>query len=168
MQPQQRLKLNPENYILSQIEFLKSEKLIAPDLESTYLKLGSIATVTSLWFESVDSIQIHGDCHLGNLLWGKQGPFWVDFDDSLRGPAVQDLWLLLPGKASMAWLLHQLVRAYEVMREFDWSSLRLIEALRAMRLIHFSAWIGRRRAIPPCGIFLTTEMRLIGVFKSRI
>ena len=69
----------------------------------------------------------------------------VDFDDMVVGPCVQDLWLLVPGRDEEA-LRHRrrMVEAYEQMRDFDRSQLRLIEPLRAMRVVHFSAWIARR------------------------
>jgi Ser/Thr protein kinase RdoA (MazF antagonist) len=93
--------------------------------------------------------RIHGDCHLGNLLWNSSGPFFLDFDDMVRGPAVQDIWLVVPGRDEDS--LRQrnlLLEGYEEMRAFDNSSLRLIESLRALRWIHYSAWIARRWADP--------------------
>jgi len=89
--------------------------------------------------------RIHGDCHLGNVLYGGQGFFLVDFDDMVRGPCVQDLWLLVPGVDNEALRQREVMLAgYEQIREFDRSTLRLIEPLRALRLVHFSAWIAKR------------------------
>jgi Ser/Thr protein kinase RdoA (MazF antagonist) len=89
--------------------------------------------------------RIHGDCHLGNLLWSTQGPFFLDFDDMVRGPAVQDVWLLIAGRDEEALRQREvLLSGYTEMREFDRRELALVEGLRALRFIHFSAWIARR------------------------
>jgi len=78
-------------------------------------------------------------------LVGGRGAFFVDFDDMVRGPCVQDLWLLAAGKDDEARRQRSvLLDGYEQFREFDYRSLRLIEPLRALRFIHFSAWIARR------------------------
>lgn len=90
-------------------------------------------------------LRLHGDCHPGNVLWTDDGPHFVDFDDSRSGPAVQDLWMLLSGKdLELRGQLAALLRGYEMFREFDDRELHLIEALRTLRLIHYSAWIARR------------------------
>lgn len=90
-------------------------------------------------------LRLHGDCHPGNLLWTDDGPHFVDFDDSRSGPAVQDLWMLLSGNdVDMRGQLTALLRGYETFHEFDDRELPLVEALRTLRLIHYSAWIARR------------------------
>jgi Ser/Thr protein kinase RdoA (MazF antagonist) len=91
------------------------------------------------------SIRLHGDCHAGNVLWTPGGPHFVDFDDARMGPAVQDLWMLLAGdRATMAAQLRHVLEGYEDFMEFDDRELALIEALRTLRLLHYSAWIARR------------------------
>jgi Ser/Thr protein kinase RdoA (MazF antagonist) len=61
------------------------------------------------------------------------------------GPAIQDLWMLLSGERTvMERQLAAVVTGYENFREFDPRQLHLIEALRTLRLIHYSAWIARR------------------------
>lgn len=91
-------------------------------------------------------IRLHGDCHPGNILWTPdQGPHFVDLDDARTGPAVQDLWMLLSGdRAQRQKQLGALVDGYEQFREFDRAELALIEPLRTLRLIHYSAWLARR------------------------
>ncbi|MFD2110480.1 serine/threonine protein kinase [Thiorhodococcus fuscus] len=90
-------------------------------------------------------IRLHGDCHLGNLLWTDAGPHFVDFDDARMGPAVQDLWMLLSGdRQEMSRQLADVLAGYEDFCEFDHRELHLIEALRTLRLIHHSAWLARR------------------------
>jgi Ser/Thr protein kinase RdoA (MazF antagonist) len=94
---------------------------------------------------NVTRIRLHGDCHGGNVLWTEAGPHFVDFDDCRSGPAVQDLWMLLSGdRESMARQLANVLAGYEDFSEFDPRELRLVEALRTLRLIHYSAWIARR------------------------
>jgi len=150
IKPQHRVQINPETYGLNNLQYLLDHNILPENLRSNYQALvEQICHLTSPWFASAAAIQIHGDCHLGNLLWGDEGPFWVDFDDSVIGPPVQDLWLMVPGRDEYCrHILRRLIRSYELLREFDWSSLRLIEALRSLRLIHFSAWIAKRREDP--------------------
>ena len=93
----------------------------------------------------VRAIRLHGDCHPGNILWTHQGPHFVDLDDARMGPAMQDLWMLLSGdRASMTRQLGDVLRGYEDFAELDRRELHLLEALRTLRLIHYSAWIARR------------------------
>jgi Ser/Thr protein kinase RdoA (MazF antagonist) len=93
----------------------------------------------------VAHIRLHGDCHMGNVLWTDDGPHFVDFDDSRLGPAVQDLWMLLSGeRGEMIRQLSDVLAGYEDFMEFDPRELHLVEALRTLRLLHYSAWIARR------------------------
>jgi len=97
----------------------------------------------------VPLIRLHGDCHPGNILWTDhgelRGPHFVDLDDSRMGPAAQDLWMLLSGdRAAMAQQLHHVLAGYEEFMELDRRELNLLEALRTLRLIHYSCWIARR------------------------
>jgi Ser/Thr protein kinase RdoA (MazF antagonist) len=92
-----------------------------------------------------EPIRLHGDCHSGNVLWTDAGPHFVDLDDARTGPAVQDLWMLLPGDATAAAKnLRALLAGYEQFHDFRRSEVALIEALRTLRLLHYSAWIARR------------------------
>lgn len=89
--------------------------------------------------------RILGDCHRGNILWTDLGPHFVDLDDCLTGPAVQDLWMLLSGgQQNMRTELHDLLTGYEQFLPFDRGEISLIEPLRALRMIHYSAWLARR------------------------
>ena len=94
---------------------------------------------------AVRSLRLHGDCHPGNVLWTADGPHFVDFDDARMGPAMQDVWMLLSGdRASMTRQLSDMLAGYEDFAEFDRRELGLIEALRTLRLVHYSAWLARR------------------------
>jgi Ser/Thr protein kinase RdoA (MazF antagonist) len=93
----------------------------------------------------IKNLRLHGDCYPGNILWTDDGPHFVDFDDSRMGPAIQDLWMLLSGdRAEMTVQLNHLLNGYRTFYDFDSRELHLIEALRTLRLIHYSAWIARR------------------------
>jgi Ser/Thr protein kinase RdoA (MazF antagonist) len=95
--------------------------------------------------DGVRTLRLHGDCHAGNVLWTDEGPHFVDFDDCRTGPAIQDLWMLLSGdRASMTRQLADVLAGYEDFHEFDARELYLLEALRTLRLIHYSAWLARR------------------------
>jgi Ser/Thr protein kinase RdoA (MazF antagonist) len=94
----------------------------------------------------VRRLRLHGDCHPGNILWTPDaGPHFVDLDDARTGPAVQDLWMLLSGERHQRQRqLGALLDGYEQLRDFDRAELALIEPLRTLRLIHYSAWLARR------------------------
>jgi Ser/Thr protein kinase RdoA (MazF antagonist) len=94
----------------------------------------------------VRSLRLHGDCHPGNILWTPDaGPHFVDLDDARTGPAVQDLWMLLSGERHQRQRqLGALLDGYEQLRDFDRAELAMIEPLRTLRLIHYSAWLARR------------------------
>jgi len=98
---------------------------------------------------SVAALRLHGDCHAGNVLWIEhgptRGPHFVDFDDARMGPAIQDLWMLLSGdRAEMTRQLGDVLEGYGDFFEFDPRELHLVEALRTLRLLHYSAWIAQR------------------------
>ncbi len=89
--------------------------------------------------------RIHGDCHPGNVLWRDDAPHFVDFDDAVMGPAVQDLWMLLSGeREEQTHSLAKLLEGYETFLQFDTRELALIESLRTLRIMHHAAWIARR------------------------
>lgn len=90
-------------------------------------------------------LRLHGDCHPGNILWTDAGPHFVDFDDAANGPAVQDLWMLLSGdRGEMTAQLSAILEGYRQFADFNPAELHLLEALRALRIMHYAAWIARR------------------------
>jgi Ser/Thr protein kinase RdoA (MazF antagonist) len=94
---------------------------------------------------SVRDIRIHGDCHMGNLLWNERGPILVDLDDCAMGPRVQDLWMMLAGSPTeqqRQWA--ELLEGYQQFTDFDFREVQLIEPLRALRMLHHAAWVSHR------------------------
>jgi Ser/Thr protein kinase RdoA (MazF antagonist) len=147
---EQRIVLNAETYGWNNLDYLLESESLPEELEDSYADtVEEICELSEPWFEAAERQRIHGDCHLGNLLWTDQGPFWVDFDDMVQGPCVQDLWLVVPGRDEESLESREMLLAgYEELREFDRTSLRLIEPLRALRFVHFSAWIAKRWSDP--------------------
>jgi Ser/Thr protein kinase RdoA (MazF antagonist) len=97
----------------------------------------------------VATLRLHGDCHPGNILWRQTGPLFVDFDDSLTGPAVQDLWMFIagsPDRMRREWA--ELLEGYEQFAHFEARQARLIEALRAVRMLNHAAWVVQRWSDP--------------------
>ena len=93
----------------------------------------------------VDLIRTHGDCHIGNMLWRNDCPHFIDFDDSRMAPAIQDVWMLLSGdRQEQQKQLLEIVEGYNEFADFNVGELRLIETLRTLRMMHFSAWLARR------------------------
>ena len=99
--------------------------------------------------KGVTTIRLHGDCHMGNVLWRDDLPHFVDFDDARNGPAIQDLWMMLSGEPSFqGQQMMAIVRGYRAFYDFDLSELRLIEPLRTLRIMYHAGWIARRWSDP--------------------
>ncbi|MFZ6656035.1 serine/threonine protein kinase [Undibacterium sp. TJN19] len=149
----ERPTLNPENFGQIPRAWLLEHDFIPPDLLAAYQSVSQQALdgVRRSFARAGDlqQLRLHGDCHLGNVLWlesGSQaGPHFVDFDDSRMGPGIQDLWMLLSGdRSEMQGQLGDILAGYEDFFEFEPRQLYLIEALRTLRLIHYSAWLAQR------------------------
>jgi Ser/Thr protein kinase RdoA (MazF antagonist) len=156
--------LNLATYGLASRDWLLEHEVIALDVRSAWQRacdaaLDLVARQPALAAAACgpQSLRLHGDCHIGNILWtptdvpaaAGPGPHFVDLDDARMGPAVQDLWMLLSGeRAQRTWQLACLLEGYEQLRPFDRRELALIEPLRTLRLIHYSAWLAMRRDDP--------------------
>ena len=141
--------LDIETFGYTPREYLLANAFVPTDIEAAYRSvLDQALDEVSHCFErtgEVGRIRLHGDCHGGNVLWTDDGPHFVDFDDSRMGPAIQDLWMLLSGeRVDMVRQLADVLAGYEDFCEFDERELQLIEALRTLRLIHYSAWLAQR------------------------
>lgn len=158
-----RLQLEALALFEQAVHFLSGSGLVPPGLLPAYAAVCRDALVrVRTAFEHIGrpaTLLLHGDCHLGNILWRQGEPWLLDFDDSCVGPAVQDLWMLLSGeREEMAAQLHDLLDGYTQFRDFDARELRLIEPLRTLRMVRHTAWIGQRwddpafpRAFPTFG-----------------
>lgn len=129
--------------------FLLEHGFLPPDVEEAYASitehlLARLET-TMERFRDDRERRIHGDCHLGNLLWREETPHFVDFDDCVNGPPVQDLWMLLSGEREERQVqLRVILEAYETFHHFHVPTLALIEPLRTLRIMYHAAWIARR------------------------
>lgn len=142
-----RTDLHPEVSTEEHINTLLEGEFVTPRYEQLFEEVADeLLDQLDGLFDDVEFSRIHGDCHCGNLLNRPgEGLMVIDFDDMMMGPAVQDMWLLLPDRvASCRREVDLLLRGYETFREFDHMSLSLIEPLRAMRIIYFLAWCSRQ------------------------
>ena len=141
-----RLRLDADVYIRQNLDFLEGHEVVPAHLRERYFDTAlSIAAIADRRLAGVPVHRIHGDLHLGNILFRDGQLNVLDFDDMVTGPAVQDLWLALPGRdAYTQGLRERFLEGYLQFRDFDRSTLPLIETLRAMRIIHYAAWIARR------------------------
>jgi Ser/Thr protein kinase RdoA (MazF antagonist) len=126
-----------------------SENMIPMELKTAYDTLAKdvMLRVDAVMADVSDIryIRVHGDCHVGNVLWRDDAPHFVDFDDARMAPAVQDIWMLLSGdRSSQTRQLAEIVEGYSEFFDFDPRELRLIEALRTLRIINYAAWLARR------------------------
>ncbi len=138
--------LASEPYVRRDLAWLAEERRLPARLTERYLAAGqAIADAYDRMSREVATLRLHGDLHLGNVLERDGELRLLDFDDSRVGPAVQDLWLALPGRdARASTLLASLLEGYEQFRRFDRAELRLVEALRGLRMAHYAAWLARR------------------------
>lgn len=141
--------LSIDKFAIQSSQYLLNNDFIPKDLLIAYESLSEqLIEKLSSAFSAIDSLttlRIHGDCHPGNVLWRDETPNFVDFDDTMTGPAIQDLWMMLSGDRNQrqAQLL-ELVEGYNEFHDFKVRELALVETLRTMRLMHYSAWLAKR------------------------
>lgn len=146
-----RMHLTPETYGHHSLSFILTQEFLPPDLkQSIEAHLAKAIELVEPHFKKpFSAITLHGDCHPGNVLWNKDGPHLLDFDDMVIAPPVQDVWMLLNGTDDeKREQMRGFLEGYEVFREFDDSSLILSEPLRTLRMIRHAAWIGQRYEEP--------------------
>jgi Ser/Thr protein kinase RdoA (MazF antagonist) len=144
-----RPQLTVQDFGHRSVQFLLGGQFIPAELRESFRAIAEIVleSVEAAFkrIAGIDWIRLHGDCHLGNILWSANGPYFVDFDDCLSGPAMQDLWMLLSGdRAEMELQLADVLAGYTEFMDFNPTELRLMEPLRALRLLRYNAWIGQR------------------------
>ncbi len=138
-----------ETFGVEPYRYIIANGFIPPDLEAAYISTveDALQRVRAAFAraEPVALIRLHGDCHPGNVLWSDAGPHFVDFDDCRMGPAMQDIWMLLSGdRGSMTRQLSDFMEGYREFHDFNPRELLLVEALRTLRLIHYSGWLAQR------------------------
>jgi Ser/Thr protein kinase RdoA (MazF antagonist) len=146
---EQRITLDIGGLGSAAVQAVVSGRHLPPELEAPWQQVAATVLAHCRSLEEavgpVTVLRLHGDCHLGNILWTDAGPHFVDLDDAMNGPAVQDLWMLLAGDAATARRQTvALIDGYEQFRDLDRRELRLVEAMRSYRMLHYSAWIARR------------------------
>ncbi|MBN2702811.1 MAG: serine/threonine protein kinase [Pontiellaceae bacterium] len=138
-----RLRMHPETTTIPEVQLLLDGAFMSPHQARRFREItDKIIEIALSEFEDVELQRIHGDCHRANILERPgEGLMAIDFDDMVMGPAVQDIWLLLPGNANRCrHEINLILDGYEQFMEFDDRQLRLVEILRAMRIIYFLAW----------------------------
>jgi Ser/Thr protein kinase RdoA (MazF antagonist) len=145
----ERIIMDPRESTTSQLAYILESGMVPPDAEKEYRRVAyeTLDMVAPL-FKDVERIRIHGDLHFQNLIYRPGESFYIiDFDDMAMGPPVQDIWMLLPGRVPDALREVDLfLEGYETFRSFDAATINLVEPLRAMRYIHFTAWCVRQAA----------------------
>ena len=141
--------LSPQAMGRDSMDFLLDSGRIPSYVEHRYERIaGELLDRAEAAFEAAGPLRhlrIHGDCHRNNVLWTAAGPHFVDLDDCMTGPAVQDLWMLLAGSADeMRAQLDDFLEGYQQFADFDYREVALIEPLRALRMVHYAAWLARR------------------------
>jgi Ser/Thr protein kinase RdoA (MazF antagonist) len=147
--PRDRITLSPKRSTLDNIRYILRKSGMTGDIRSEYERVAmqTVEMIVPL-FEGIEMIRIHGDCHAANIIHRLDGAFHlIDFDDMAFGPPVQDLWMLLPDHSRASLVeIDFFLEGYTTFREFDRRTLKLIEPLRAMRFIHFTAWCAAQAA----------------------
>ena len=142
-----RLHLTPKTFGEESLQFILAQKFLPDDLKKnieTHLHR-ALELVVPNFKKGLNAMAVHGDCHPGNILWNKEGPTLLDFDDMVIAPPVQDLWMLFNGTPDEKRGQQEVFfEGYELFREFDTATLILAEPLRTLRMIRHTAWIGQR------------------------
>ncbi|MEM7480999.1 MAG: serine/threonine protein kinase [Acidobacteriota bacterium] len=141
-----RLRLGADTFIRANLVWLEEHGTLPARVRDRYVAAArEVAGILDERLAGVPVHRLHGDLHLGNVLERDGVLHVLDFDDMTVGPAVQDVWLALPGRDAWANRLREaFLEGYERFRLFDRSTLRLVEPLRALRMIHYATWLARR------------------------
>ncbi len=146
-------KVRPEisvaTYAESAREYLLANNFIPEDLLPAYTTVSEQLLVDlNTAFNQVagiEPVRLHGDCHMGNVLWRDDTPHFVDFDDARNGPPIQDIWMMLSGERSeQQQQLTAILKGYKMFCHFDHRQISLIEPLRTLRLMHHARWLAER------------------------
>ncbi|MDA3849961.1 MAG: serine/threonine protein kinase [Spirochaetaceae bacterium] len=142
--------INTQRYIDEPLEYFKKHQLIDPAIGQRYIQAANkIAKLYNQRIEDHPMVRLHGDCHVGNILYRDNSPLLLDFDDCLTGPPVQDLWMIAGsndhwGRQNRALL----AEGYMTFADFNFSWWNIAELLRGLRLVYYVGWLARRRDDP--------------------
>lgn len=141
-----RLRLNTRTYGYEPLALLKKSSFTDSPMGQRYIQtVEELMPFLEARLQGLQTQPVHGDCHVGNILWEGERPFLTDFDDCVHAPVVQDFWLIAQGRdADSLKRRDAMIDSYEEISSFDWDTLDAVEALRALRMIHYSAWVARR------------------------
>jgi Ser/Thr protein kinase RdoA (MazF antagonist) len=144
-----RTEMSVESMMTRNIAFLLDNAFIPQSLIPAYSSLARDLekAVTAIYSEvqPTDLIRVHGDCHVGNILWRDNTAHFVDLDDCVMAPAVQDIWMFLSGERHRRQLqLAELIEGYREFCDFEPRQLRWLEALCTMRIVNYATWLARR------------------------
>jgi Ser/Thr protein kinase RdoA (MazF antagonist) len=143
----ERPSLDIKTFAENSYQFI-NEHFIPEDLRIPYSTLcEDLITALKNSFKNTDinPIRTHGDCHSGNILWRDDTPHFVDLDDSRMAPAIQDLWMFVSGDRQLQTAhINEIVEGYNEFYDFKPRELHLIEPLRTLRIMHYSAWLAKR------------------------
>ena len=144
----ERISFTLERWLIEPLGYLGAE-WVPPELRPAWDSLGQDlmdrASRLMSDYTPREGIRLHGDCHVGKILWRDDTPHFVDLDDCVTGPAIQDLWMFLSGdRAQRELQLAELIAGYKEFNDFDPREIKWIEALRTARMVYYSAWLARR------------------------
>ncbi len=144
----ERISFTLERWLIEPLGYLGAEwvpRELRPAWDSLGQDLMDRASRLMSDYTPSEGIRLHGDCHVGNILWRDDTPHFVDLDDCVTGPAIQDLWMFLSGDHAQRELqLAELIAGYKEFNDFDPREIKWIEALRTARMVYYSAWLARR------------------------
>ena len=146
-----RMALTPQSYGYDSLNFILTQEFLPADLKENIdaCLQRALELLTPYFNPPLKTIPLHGDCHPGNILWNKDGPHLLDFDDMVIAPPVQDVWMLFNGTEEEKREQQKIFfEGYEIFRSFDTATLILSEPLRTLRMIRHAAWIGQRYGEP--------------------
>lgn len=141
----QRQDISIQRMAIDSYQFL-AEHFVPAEMHTAYVTLcEDLVKRLNTVYQDVSGIRVHGDCHVGNILWRDETAHFVDLDDCCTAPAMQDLWMFLSGDSQqMSLQMSELLEGYSEFCDFEPRELHLIEALRTMRIMYYAAWLGRR------------------------
>lgn len=146
-----RIDLSVDRMGAKSVDYLIDNHVVPDDLREAYQVLAQqiLEQLNAIDLQRFKTLSLHGDCHPGNVLWREDRPHFVDFDDAISGPAIQDLWMLLSGdRHQRLTQLAAIIEGYERFMPFNDAELMLVEPLRALRVLHYNAWLARRWTDP--------------------